>query len=667
MLFLVAGSLGAQSQGVVRGTVRAAADDTAVEGVRVIALLSSPIVVTTGAAGRFELLLPPGTVRIVAAGIGFAPETLLVSRDSAHVQFHLARAPIALTPVAVSAERTYSAASSGTIRDLDVHLRPRESSQQLLGLVPGLVIAQHAGGGKAEQIFLRGFDADHGTDVAVTVDGTPANLVSHAHGQGYADLHFLIPEVVDHAEVRKGPYDVRDGDLATAGAVSFVTRDRVERAVAASRGGSFGTAHAIALVPVGGDATRAGGYLAASGHVTRGMFERSQDYRRGNVFGKWTTPLGDRSQLIYTASGFASRWDASGQIPERAVRSGVIGRFGAIDPVEGGHTSRFDASVAVRSVPGLADQWEARAYATRYELDLFSNFTFFLNDTTSGDGIEQRDNRSILGANVFYARAALLGGRPSRWSVGAGTRSDFTDVALDHQRQRTRIGSVRDAAVRQSSIYGWGSEEIDLSDRVRLQVGLRGDLFRFEVRDRLSPAGSGVRWHGIVSPKANLAMRVSTATTAFLNVAGGFHSNDARDVVGAGFGDRVLPRAVGVELGLRHAWHGGTVALAAWRLDLESELVYVGDEGVTEASGSTRRVGVSISRDACGSPRGCGPTRTSTSPAADSAERRPARIASHSPPPSRPWPGSPYAISAPSRAGCASGPSAPAPPSRMVQ
>ncbi|MGH7538772.1 MAG: TonB-dependent receptor domain-containing protein, partial [Gemmatimonadales bacterium] len=199
-----------------------------------------------------------------------------------------------------------------------------------------------------------------------------------------------------------------------------------------------------------------------------------------------------------------------------------------------------------------------------------------------------------LGASAFYARAAQLGGRPSRWSVGAGTRSDFADVALDHQRQRTRIGSVGDAAVRQSSIYGWGSEEIELSDRVRVQVGLRGDLFRFEVRDRLSPAGSGVRWRGIVSPKANLAMRLATATTAYLNVAGGFHSNDARDVIAAGVGDRVLPRAIGAELGLRHAWHGGTVALAAWRLDLESELIYIGDEGSTEASGATRRVGVDV-------------------------------------------------------------------------
>ncbi|MGH7539127.1 MAG: TonB-dependent receptor plug domain-containing protein, partial [Gemmatimonadales bacterium] len=416
LLSLIARPLLAQDYRVVRGTVWSDGDSTPLDRVRVVALLSTPVGGTTGATGRFELWLPDRAVQVVAAAIGFAPETVLVAPDDGAVTLWLTRAAISLTPIAVSAERGYSAATSETIRDLDVHLRPRESSQELLRLVPGLVIAQHAGGGKAEQIFLRGFDADHGTDVAISVDGMPVNMVSHAHGQGYADLHFLMPEVIDHVEVRKGPYDVRDGDLATAGAVSFVTRDRVERAVAATRGGSFGTGHASALVPLGGDATRAGGYLAASGHLTRGVFERSQDYRRGNVFGKWTTPLGDRSQLTYTASGFASRWDASGQIPERAVRTGMIGRFGAIDPVEGGHTSRFDASVSIRSFSGLADQWEARAYAARYELDLFSNFTFFLNDTTNGDGIEQRDARSVLGASGFYSRASQVGGRPSRWS-----------------------------------------------------------------------------------------------------------------------------------------------------------------------------------------------------------------------------------------------------------
>jgi len=182
--------------------------------------------------------------------------------------------------VSVSAERTFSTSAAGSrlIRELDIRLRPRESSQELLRLTPGLLIAQHAGGGKAEQIFLRGFDADHGTDVAISVDGVPVNMVSHAHGQGYADLHWLIPEVVDYVEVHKGPYEAADGDLATAGAVALHTKDRLSQAEVSTRGGSFSTVHTLALLPLGGDAARDGGYLALAGHYTNGPFDSRQRY-----------------------------------------------------------------------------------------------------------------------------------------------------------------------------------------------------------------------------------------------------------------------------------------------------------------------------------------------------------------------------------------------------
>src|SRR5262245_17835049 len=216
----------------------------------VVAPLGGPAAgsVTTASAGRFKLRVPAGTSRLVAAHIGFAPETLAVS---AEMLFRLRPAPVTLDPLVVSADPAFSAASSRVIRSLDIELRPRESSQELLRLTPGLVIAQHAGGGKAEQIFLRGFDADHGTDVAISVDGTPVNMVSHAHGQGYADLHFVIPELVDRIDVRKGPFDVRDGDFATAGAVQFHTRDRVSEALVSTRAGSFNTIHGLALMPIG--------------------------------------------------------------------------------------------------------------------------------------------------------------------------------------------------------------------------------------------------------------------------------------------------------------------------------------------------------------------------------------------------------------------------------
>ena len=585
----------------IDGTVTHAEDGAPVAGAAVVVLDDGGRTgAVTGPAGTFRLEVPRRELRLVATRIGFAPETLAVATTDSIVRFRLRPAPVELVPVLVATERAYSAASSRTIREIDVRLRPRQSSQELLRLAPGLVIAQHAGGGKAEQIFLRGFDADHGTDVAVSVDGLPVNMVSHAHGQGYADLHFLIPELVERIDVRKGPFDVRDGDFATAGSVEFRTRDRVPSAQATVRAGSFNTLHLVAMNPLGGGAGEPGGYVAAAWHYSDGPFESAQHHRRLNLFAKWTAPAGLGREWFALGSAFAAEWDASGQIPERAVRSGAITRFGAIDPTEGGRTARADVSVGVRSLPGMDAQWEAQAFLTRYEFDLFSNFTFFLADPLHGDGIEQVDDRWLAGLRLAYSRSNQPFGLDGRWHVGAGARADRMDVALHHQERRRRLGTRVDARIAQEHLFAWAEEDLRLARRVRLNLGLRGDLFRFEVDDRLLglpsdlPHASGTEWKGIVNPKANLAVDASDGLTLFLNAAGGFHSNDARDVILAGEGDNVLPRAWSAELGARTSWSRGTLAASAWRLDLESELVYVGDEGVTEPSGRTRRYGVDL-------------------------------------------------------------------------
>src|SRR5713226_1405310 len=398
---LLSSSLDAQAGLVVRGAVLDAATGNPMGGAVVAVLETSPPRFTsTTAAGAFMIRVPRDSARLVAALIGYAPETLAVTADRpATVTFRLAEAALALDPITVSAERTFSSstAASRLIRDLDIRLRPRESSQELLQLTPGLLIAQHAGGGKAEQIFLRGFDADHGTDVAISVDGVPVNMVSHAHGQGYGDLHWLIPEVVEDVDVHKGPYEARDGDLATAGAVALRTRDRLSQAEVRTRGGGFRTGHALALVPLGGDAAHAGGYLALAGHYTNGPFDNPQHYRRYNLFGKWTAPVGSSAEFVATGSGYDARWNASGQIPERAVAEGLITRFGSIDPSEGGNTHRYEATVGLRSAGTGPTSWEVQAYAIRYGLQLYSDFTFFLNDSVNGDGIEQNDQRSVVG------------------------------------------------------------------------------------------------------------------------------------------------------------------------------------------------------------------------------------------------------------------------------
>jgi outer membrane receptor protein involved in Fe transport len=584
----------AQAGRMVTGRVLAA-DGTPLQGATVAAV-GGAASTTSGASGAFRLALPPGATRLVAVRIGFAADTASVEGQAGEATFRLRPAALALDPLTITAEGSFSPSSSALIRELDLHLRPRESSQELLRLAPGVFIAQHAGGGKAEQIFVRGFDADHGTDVAVTVDGLPVNMVSHAHGQGYADLHFLIPETVERVEVRKGPYDPRDGDFATAAAISFRTRDRLAGPEVAARGGSFGTGHFVALVPLGGDATRPGGYVAAAGQVSRGPFQAPQDYRRVNGMARWTAPAGRGAELFASASTFSAEWDASGQVPERAVRSGAISRFGAIDHSEGGRTGRHDAVLGLRSAAGAERPWDVRAYATRYDLDLFSNFTFFLADPERGDGIEQVDRRWVTGLSAQHSRAGTLLGFPATLSVGSTVRADRAEVALHSQRQRERLEPRVHADVRQAHVGVWAGEALSLSSRVRLQLGLRADAFRFGVVDRLAAPDDAraAAWKAIVSPRATLAADLARSTTLYAAVGTGFHSNDARHAAMAGPDSPVLPRAVGADLGVRHTWTAGSVAATAWALSLESELVYVGDEGTTEASGRSRRRGVDL-------------------------------------------------------------------------
>ncbi|HET9274921.1 MAG TPA: TonB-dependent receptor plug domain-containing protein, partial [Gemmatimonadales bacterium] len=594
-------SLQGQAGRTLRGRVVAAVDSAPIADA-VIRILepTAERITHSSSAGRFELRAPDGPVRLLVARIGYAPDTLAVAPTATVVTVWLRESAFALDPITVAAEPTYSAASSRAIRELDILLRPRETAQELLRLAPGLVIAQHAGGGKAEQIFLRAFDVDHGTDVAVTVDGVPVNMVSHGHGQGYADLHFLTPEAVQLGQVRKGPYDAGDGNLATAGAIEFRTRDRIERAAGDLRAGTYNTAHGLAVTPFGGGPSEAGGYVMLSGHRTDGPTLSPQGYRRLNGFAKLTAPLGGRAEVVASASGFDSRWSASGQIPERAVESGMISRFGSIDDSEGGNTSRYDLTVGVRSTSGGERRWEARAYAVKYDFSLFSNFTFFLDNPLLGDGINQTDDRWVTGANGSYALPSRLFGAEGSTTVGLGVRSDWTDVGLRRSVRRV-VGEPRvDAQVSEQHGYTWIRQDLRLAPAVRLQLGARADLFRFRVLDRLEgtpsdlPHASGTRVEGRVSPKANLAVEVSRSTTLFANLGAGFHSNDARGIILAGPGATVLPRALGAELGSRHVWTGGSLALAAWALDLESELTYVGDAGTTEPSGRTRRVGVDV-------------------------------------------------------------------------
>lgn len=494
--------------------------------------------------------------------------------------------------VVVTAERPWSAASDAQFRAADFALRPRNSAQDILRVVPGLVIAQHAGGGKAEQIFLRGFDADHGTDINISVDDSPVNMVSHGHGQGYADLHFIIPETIEKVDVAKGPYFARYGDMSTAGAVVFSTADSIRDNLLRMEAGQFDTYRMLAMVR-GPQSATMNSYFAGEVFSTKGYVEEPQHFKRLNLFAKATAKVGSTGTVGASLMTFSSGWDASGQIPQRAVDAGTITRFGTIDPTEGGATSRTTTTVKYSS--GGASPLTLTGSFTDYRFRLFSNFTFFANDSLRGDGIEQTDARSILALraenDIFYEFADIA----MRTRFGATLRNDDLQVALYHDSARVRLETTVDATIRQRQIGPYLEQEIILP-WAQILLGLRADYFNFDVENNLTLGGqpSGIAQQLLLSPKANISVPVVDDVALFLNSGYGFHSNDARVVVQDE--GKTLPRAFGAEIGSRYGSASSLIAASAalWMLDLESEFVYVGDEGTTEESGRTRRQGVDL-------------------------------------------------------------------------
>ena len=505
-----------------------------------------------------------------------------------------ADAPAVLAPVVVTAPPPVAASSDVLVPQRDFELRPQGRPADVLRLVPGLVLGQHAGGGKSEQYLLRGFDADHGTDVALFVDGLPVNLRSHAHGQGYADLHFLIPETVKQLEAHKGPYHVEYGDFATAGAFNFATLDFVEENTLQAAGGSFDTQRYLALLSPTRDRVKT--LFAGEVFLTNGPYERDQHYRRFNVFAKATTWLADGLDLSVWASHLHSDWFASGQVPARAVRAGLIDRFGAVDDSEGGKTQRTNVNADLRWRISDTQRVHLHAYAQHYTLDLFSNFTFFLADPDNGDGIRQIDRRWVAGFDGVYEHRFSLFGAPVIATGGFQVRMDRPRVVLGLQADRHNLGRTQDVEIVEVSYSPFVKFDVSPLPWVRLVAGARGDIFTYDVRDRLdseTPLEGDVT-RARPNVKANLILGPWFGTEFFADYGTGFHSNDARAVV-ADPTLTPLPTARGYEFGVKSRPHRMVEFSATyWDLRLDSELVFVGDEGSTEARGPSHRHGWEI-------------------------------------------------------------------------
>lgn len=512
---------------------------------------------------------------------------------------------ISLPAVSVAAERPVSAASSKHLSAIDFENRPKNSAQDMLRLVPGLFIAQHAGGGKAEQVFIRGFDCDHGTDVASYVDGIPVNMPSHGHGQGYMDLHFLIPETVGEMDIFKGPYSPKYGNFATGAAVSFSTKDtlendliKLEQTIIPEKI-NFSAPRVLAMFKAPFNTENVKTYVAADILNNRGYFDAPQDFTRVNLFSKTIFRLNDLSSLKLSLSTFSSSWNASGQIPEREVLAGRLSRFGSIDDSEGGNTSRTNFNLAYVQRTSTGD-FEMQAYSFRYRFRLFSNFTFYLEDPVNGDEIEQDDNRNVQGLNARYSFFHKLGKMNNKMTVGLSYRTDDIQNELWHTLDRTRLEAKARANVIENNSAIYINETFRFSDFFRIETGVRYDYFVFDVADQLPTDSSHTNYSGTnyqsgINPKLNFIFTPNDKLQIFINSGRGFHSNDARSVVQDKL-NHTLPVADAAEIGTVMTLSKRLVVSAAfWWMDMSNELVYVGDDGTTESKGPSRRSGIDLS------------------------------------------------------------------------
>ncbi|SDI60408.1 TonB-dependent receptor [Winogradskyella thalassocola] len=520
-------------------------------------------------------------------------KTRIITLESIeHLNFILEEKAFQLDEMVITEELN----TVSTISRLDLNVTPVNSTQEVLRKVPGLFIGQHAGGGKAEQLFLRGFDIDHGTDVSISVDGMPVNMVSHAHGQGYSDLHFVIPETVNKIDFGKGGYYAQEGDFNTAGYVNFKTKDYLKESEVSFSVGQFNTMRTVGLFNLLEDTKNQNAYVALEYINTDGPFESPQNFNRLNLFGKYVMFSPENDKLILTASHFTSRWDASGQIPQREVDNGNISRFGAIDDTEGGQTERTNLNVTFDKYIDDHTSLSANAFYSHYAFELYSNFTFFLEDPINGDQIYQKEDRNIFGVNTAITHTTYLGDTELTLTSGIGLRHDISDdVELSRTLNRsTTLENIQLGDINQTNIDAFVNAEFEFG-KFKVAPALRLDYFKFMYNDALqSNYQTLAETKTIVSPKLNFYYNAQDNLQLYLKSGIGFHSNDTRVVVANG-GEDILPRSYGADLG--SVWKPFpklVVNSALWYLFLEQEFVYVGDAGIVEPSGKTRRYGLDL-------------------------------------------------------------------------
>ncbi len=489
-----------------------------------------------------------------------------------------------------------TAASSGQVGDADIQLSPRLRVGELVEAIPGMVATQHSGTGKANQYYLRGFNLDHGTDFSAHAQGAPLNMRTHGHGQGYLDLNFLIPEMIATTKFRKGPYHASVGDFSSAGTMDFLYYDQLSEPVLSVTIGEHDYLRGLAAGSVQVGPGVLTGAIDATGYD--GPWKKPENLQQDKLQVRYVFPAGAVKGVI-DLQAYKGRWDSTDQIPTRAVDSGLIDELGFIDPDLGGASDRYAITTSFEFA-----QWTITAYAADYDFNLYSNFTYFLDDPVAGDEFEQRDQRRVYGLNLKGTKDTQVQGRTATVRWGIQTRvDDINLLGLSHTQARQRRRALRADSVHEWSIGAYGEVEFHVTDGLRAVLGFRGDYYDWRVH-ALQPENEGTGSEAIYSPKLSLAYRFTDSVEAYANWGRGFHSNDVRGAtitVDPLSGENIdaaeaLVATQGSEIGVRvERSDRFNAALVGFWLELDSELVFVGDAGGTEANSGSERFGVEAS------------------------------------------------------------------------
>lgn len=488
-------------------------------------------------------------------------------------------------------------ASEGTIGAEQLEKRPLLRPGEVVETVPGAIITQHSGAGKANQFFLRGFNLDHGTDFATHVNGMPINMPTHGHGQGYTDLNFMIPELIETVNFMKGPYHASEGDFSSAGAIHIDYFSKMDRGLALIEGGMNGYARTV----VADSFTMGGGdfLYGVELYHNDGPWDNPDNFLKYNLVGRYT--YGDMATEGWrtTFMSYTGHWDATDQVAQRAINSGQIDEWGTLDDTSGGRSQRHSISM------DLWDRNRDRAtnvtlYGFYYSLNLWSNFTYALNDEVDGDQFLQLDERFVFGAAADHSIYGEIFGRPMENTIGVQVRNDIIQNGLHNTDDRSILSTVREDDVWQPSLGIYLRNKTQWADKVRTVAGVRGDFYYFDV-DSDNSANSGDEFDAIFSPKGSIIFGPWNDTELYLSGGYGFHSNDGRGTtttIDPATGDPVdrvdpLVPTRGGEVGVRTTIIPGLQStVAAWILDIDSELLFIGDAGTTEASRPSRRYGI---------------------------------------------------------------------------